>query len=131
MVRLFRPAVFLIAIAVLFLFASTMLLVSLGFGITADEIMVNPNARLEDKTRLEHAASLSLGLFAAGQVALVPVFLMSGFLKARLHVAIRATAVFLTALLASWLFVLVTAGAGVHFFAGIERAMSAWIERVI
>ena len=100
-----RSAMFLAAIAALFIVVSITLLASIGFGFTAGEIMVNPNARLEDNVRLEHAAHIGLGLFAAGQIVLVSVVLMSGFFKTRAHVAMRAFGGLFVSVVGSYLFV--------------------------
>ena len=114
-------------------FASILLLVSFVLGFTAGEIMVNPNARVEDKAELERAANLAFSLFVAVQVMLACLMVMSGVLKTRLHVALRAVGFLFAGVLVSWLLVYLNIATGLlpRSLGSIASVMSAWIRRMI
>lgn len=113
-------------------FASILLQVSFSFGYTAGEIMVNPNAHAEDKLKLERAAEFAFTLFIAVQVALAFLMVMSGLLKKRLHVALRAIVFLIGGLLASSLPVVLSLETGLlpSPLAQIASATSDWIQTV-
>ena len=78
------------------------------------------------------AADLAFSLFVVVQIAVVSLILKSGFLKTRCHVALRAVGGLLISGLVSCFLVFLTILTGVMPgpVEQIERAISAWIQRV-
>jgi len=87
-----------------------MLIVSVGFGIAADE---TPEVQSAAKAQMEHAAWASLVLFAFLQLCFGLVVLRSGVLKRSLHWAARAGGAVLLSVIGSYVIALATLSSGV------------------
>src|SRR5690349_9937959 len=127
-----RVAVFAPAIAALFLLGTALLFNAFVFGFAAGEVMVNPSAKAGDNVALNRAATLSLNMFVAIQVALACVTMGSGAFKSRLHWAVRVCVVVCGGIVLSYLAV-----AGIVYAGGLPAPLNAvvgglgaWVERL-
>jgi len=122
---------FLGTVIVLILAAAVFLLVWVGLGFTAGEIMVNPNARPDDRTQLERAANIAFSFFAIVEMMLAYVTVRSGLLQTRLHWLARAVGTLVVGSILSWLIVMGTIWFGLPpFIAGLERTLTTWIQNL-
>lgn len=132
-IRQLRPATLLGAGVVLTAVASVLLLVSVGFGFAADEVMVNPNARSGDKAEMERAGNIALALFGVVELALACVAVRSGVLKGHLHWLARGGGALLVGSGLAYLMALgaLWSGGLPPPFAQLERTLSAWILNLV
>jgi hypothetical protein len=100
-----RSATFAIGAVILIVVAWVLLLTSVGLGITAGEMKVNPNYHGSEE---EDESVLTFILFAATEIAFAILVVKSGLLRARVHWAARAAGAMVAGCLISYLMVLVT-----------------------
>ena len=124
---------FLGVVVILIAAASVLLFVSVGFGFAADEVMLNPNARADDKTQMERAANVAFTFFALVELALACAAVKSGVLQTRLHWLARAGGALVVGSGLSYLIVMGTLWCGglPPPIAELERMLAAWIRNLV
>jgi hypothetical protein len=128
-----RAAVFVPPIAILLFLATALLFNAFVFGFASGEVMVNPSAKPGDNAALNRAATLSLEMFVAVQVALAGVAVSSGALRSRLHWAVRVCAAAFGGVILSYLGVvgIVSAGGLPRPLDAVVGGLGAWIRGLV
>jgi len=128
-----RAAVFVPLIAILLFLATALLFNAFVFGFASGEVMVNPSAKPGANAGLNRAATLSLDMFVAVQIALAGVAVASGAFRSRLHWAIRACATAFVGVILSYLAVvgIVSAGSLPRPLNTVVGGLGAWIEGLV
>jgi len=131
--RPFLLVMFVGSVVILLVVASLFLSASVGLGFTAGEVMVNPNARPDQKTQMEHAANLAFTFFAFVEIALAYVAVKSGLLQTRLPWFARAGGAFVAGSGLSYLIVVGTYwnGGPPRLIADLEHMLTTWIQNLV
>ncbi len=128
-----RAAVFVPAIAILLSLATALLFNAFVFGFASGEVTVNPTAKHGANAALNRAATLSLDMFVAVQVALTGVAVASGAFKSSLHWAVRVCSAAFLGVILSYLAVagIVSVGGLPRPLGAVVGGLGAWIQRLV